>query len=274
MVVRREEGTARIHLSEISMVILETMQVYLSAYLLAECAKQKIPIVVSDVEHNPVGQYLPIYGSHNASKRLREQTAWGEPVKKRLWRRIVQDKISQQAEVLSVGGLKKDAAILKNYSKEVKSKDSTNREAAAAYLYFQSLFGEGFSRSTDNDINASLNYGYAILLSRINREIVSRGYSTQLGIFHRNEYNPFNLSCDFMEPFRPIFDYEVAANLEHGFDADMRKVLVNIMNQKLYYRDGEYRVGSVITQYVQDCLNALAKKIEVSQIEKFSIFER
>src|SRR5690554_7015649 len=57
-------------------------------------------------------------------------------------------------------------------------------------------------RSDDNSINAALDYGYSILLSAFNKAIVSKGYLTQLGIFHRNEFNPFNLSCDLMEPFR------------------------------------------------------------------------
>ena len=81
MVVRKEDDVAKIHLSEISSIMLQTMQVYISAYLMVELAKSKISLVYSDEKHNPVGQALPLYGAHNVSKRIQEQLAWGEPIK-------------------------------------------------------------------------------------------------------------------------------------------------------------------------------------------------
>lgn len=75
MVVRKEDDTAKIHLSEVSSVILQTMQVNISAYLLSELAKNKISLVTSDEKCNPIGQYLPLYGAHNVSKRIGEQLA-------------------------------------------------------------------------------------------------------------------------------------------------------------------------------------------------------
>ena len=47
----------------------------------------------------------------------------------------------------------------------------TNREAHAAKVYFNSLFGKEFSRDDVNSINAALNYGYGILLSNFNKEL-------------------------------------------------------------------------------------------------------
>lgn len=82
MVVRKEDDVAKIHLSEISSIMLQTMRVYISAYLMAELAKSKISLVYSDEKCNPIGQALPLYGAHNVSKRIQEQLAWGEPIKK------------------------------------------------------------------------------------------------------------------------------------------------------------------------------------------------
>ena len=81
MVVRREDDTTKIHLSEISSVVLQTNQVFVSAYLLSELAKAKVTFVVSDEKYDPIGQYLPLYGAHNTSKRITEQMEWGEPIK-------------------------------------------------------------------------------------------------------------------------------------------------------------------------------------------------
>lgn len=271
MVVRKEDDTAKVHLSEISTVILQTMQVFISAYLMAEFAKNKISIVVSDDQHNPVGQYLPLYGAHNTSKRIAEQLAWGEPIKKRVWQRVVKDKIMSQALFLEERDYEKEAKLLKNIVAEVRSGDTTNREAQAARIYFAALFGDNFSRELDIPVNAALNYGYAILLSTVNREISSRGVISQVGINHRNEYNQFNLTCDLMEPFRPAVDRLVVDYLAVEFDADLRRVLADLMNTYVEYRDGSYRLGSVVSQYVQQCLNALNKKIAVEDIEGFRL---
>ena len=270
MVVRKEDDTAKVHLSEISSIILQTAQVYLSAYLLAELAKNKISLVVSDEKCNPVGQYLPLYGAHNTSKRIVEQLDWGEPIKKRVWQRIVREKIRQQARFLEERDYS-EAKLLYSVIPEVRSGDTTNREAQAARVYFEALFGSEFNRNAEIPLNAALNYGYAILLSMVNREIVSRGYLTQCGICHRNEYNQFNLACDFMEPFRPAVDKLVVDYFVGDFDMETKRVLADLANKGIAYKGGIYRLGSVVSLYVQDCLNALNKKIAVDDVEPFEI---
>lgn len=271
LVIRKEDDTVKIHLSEISSVILQTLQVNLSAYLLAELAKQKISLVTCDEKCNPIGQYLPLYGAHNCSKRVTEQLQWGEPIKKRVWQCIVKHKIHGQATFLKERDYEHEAKTLFEDEREVRSGDTTNREAHAARVYFAGLFGKDFNREQDNAINAALNYGYAVLLSMVNREIVSRGYLTQTGICHRNEYNQFNLACDFMEPFRPVVDRLVVDFLVVEFDSDIRRTLSDLTNIGVVYKDGTYHLGSVVSLYVQDCLNALNKKISVDEIEGFRI---
>lgn len=274
MVVRKEDDVAKVHLSEISSVILQTMQVYISAYLMAELAKSKISLVYSDEKHNPVGQALPLYGAHNVSKRIQEQLAWGEPIKKRVWQRVVREKIRQQAAVLADRDLP-EARVLKTAIDEVRSGDTTNRKAHAArvyfQVYFQALFGKWFSRDINCPVNDALNYGYAVLLSSVNREIVSRGYLTQCGICHHSEYNEFNLACDLMEPFRPIVDRMVDEWIGVEFDAGSRRMLGDLMNTTVLYKDGEYRLSSVVSLFVQDCINALNKKIGVDEVQSFDV---
>lgn len=272
LVIRKEDGTTKIHLSEISTIVLDSEQVFLSAYLLSELAKEKISLVVSDERHNPIGQYLPLYGAHNTSKRIINQLHWGEPVKKRVWQHVVRDKISQQANLLQEMECEKEARVLKTAAQEVRSGDVTNREAQAARIYFGALFGSAFCRDdTDQPVNGALNYGYAVLLSMVNREIVARGYLTQYGICHRNEFNQFNLACDLMEPFRPIVDRTVVQCFSYELDTDTKRILADVGNQSIDYKGGRYRLRSVAALYIQDCLNALNKKIAVDDIEGFCI---
>ena len=94
-----------------------------------------------------------------------------------------------------------EAELLQGYLEEITYGDATNREGHAAKVYFNALFGKDFTRTDDLLINTALNYGYSILLSAFNREIVLNGYLTQLGLFHDNMFNRFNLASDLMEPF-------------------------------------------------------------------------
>ncbi|WP_288284930.1 type II CRISPR-associated endonuclease Cas1 [uncultured Senegalimassilia sp.] len=271
LVVRKEDDTAKVHLSEISSVVLQTNQVYISAYLLSELAKAKVSFVVADEKRNPIGQYLPLYGAHNTSKRIGEQLEWTEPAKKRVWQRVVRDKIAHQSRILNARASEEEGELLATLVPEVRSGDTTNREAYAARVYFRALFGQGFSRDDDTPVNAALNYGYGILLSAVNREIVARGYLTQCGICHRSEFNQFNLSCDLMEPFRPIVDRLVFDNIDGDFTRDDKYLLIDMMNQCIPYRGGSYRVGSVVGLYVRDCLSALNRRLSIDEIEAFDV---
>jgi CRISP-associated protein Cas1 len=268
---RGDDSESKIHLAEIQSLILQTNRVYISAYLMSELAKAKVPLIVTDEKLNPVGEYLPLYGAHNTSKRILEQLGWTEPAKKRVWQRVVKDKIAHQARILETRSRGLEADILKKDIPEVRSGDTTNREAHAARVYFAGLFGADFSREDDSAINAALNYGYAIILSAVNREIVARGYLTQYGINHHNEYNQFNLSCDLMEPFRPIVDRLVFDNVDDDFGANEKRLLVDVLNNSIDYRGGLYKVSSVISLYVKDCLDALCRKLSVDEIEAFDV---
>ncbi|NPD30499.1 type II CRISPR-associated endonuclease Cas1 [Eggerthellaceae bacterium zg-1084] len=272
MVVRKEDGTVKVHLSEVESVVLHTHQAFISTYLLAELATRSISVVVSNHKHHPVGQYLPLHGAHNTSKRVQEQLEWSEPIKKRVWQRVVRDKIRMQAAVLEERGHVNHARALRAITEQVKSGDTTNREGYAARMYFSVAFGTGFSRDADLPVNAALNYGYAIILSMVSKEVVSRGYLTQRGICHRSEYNQFNFSCDLMEPFRPFVDRLVLNSMGEGFDKDIRLLLCDIASQKVVYRDGAYRLGSVMSLYVQDCVNALNRMIAPADIDGFSLY--
>lgn len=79
-------------------------------------------------------------------------------------------KILNQAALLSKYGFETNIKLMQ-YAEEIEPFDMTNREAHAAKVYFNSLFGKEFSRDDVNSINAALNYGYGILLSNFNKEL-------------------------------------------------------------------------------------------------------
>ena len=126
-------------------------------------------------------------------------------------------------------------------------------EGHAAKVYFNALFGLNFTRTEDNFINAALNYGYSIILSAFTREVVANGYITQLGLFHDNMFNQFNLASDLMEPFRILVDREVTEMKLLQFEHEEKMQLVNILNQEIQI-DGK-------TQYVNNAIKIYCKSV-------------
>lgn len=254
--VCRNENTQKIHLSEISTLIVESTAVSLTASLMCELIKNKISVVFCDEQHNPHSQLLPINGSFDASKKLKSQIEWSDDVRRDVWTEIVANKIYQQAKHLKDVG-SDQASLLYSYIEELQSGDSTNREGHSAKVYFNALFGLSFSRSKQCFINSALDYGYAIVLSAFNRAVVANGYNTQIGLYHRNEFNPFNFSCDLMEPFRILVDRKVCQMDTDIFDTDAKRQLQNLLNEKVQIAGKEYTALDAISIYSKSVFNAL-----------------
>ena len=256
LIVKQEDTEKYIHLSEIDTIVVDSTAVSVSTYLLKELSDNKINIIFCDTNHNPFGELSSYYTRHNSSKRIKEQIKWPEKNKDNLWMLIVKNKITNQALLLRKVRSEKYELVL-SYVEEVISGDKTNREGHAAKVYFNSLFGKSFVRNYNDDINAALNYGYAVLLSTINKEIVSNGYLTQLGIHHKNEFNNFNLSCDLMEPFRMIIDNFVYYNLDRIFNQEYKMDIINIFNNYYKYNGKQYVLKDIIRLFVKNALEAI-----------------
>lgn len=269
LVVKSELDENYIHLSEIDTILVDSISVSISSYLLKEIINSKINIIFCDEKHNPFGELTSYYGSHNTSKKILKQIKWTNKDKDTLWETIVKNKIINQAMLLK----KIDSEnydLLMSYVEEVTSGDKTNREAHAAKVYFNSLFTKKFIRNDSDDINAALNYGYSILLSNFNKEIISNGYLTQLGIHHKSEFNQFNLACDLMEPFRPIIDNFVYFNKTREFDTNYKMDLVNIFNNYYTYNGKSYTLKDIIKMYTKNTLDVLTEK---AKYRNFTLYE-
>lgn len=253
----RDDEVKMIHLSEIYCLVFETTAASITAYLVNELIKMKVPVIFCDEQHNPCAEVLSLYGSHNTSKRVAAQAAWDDLCKGSVWTCIIREKILQQAVLLEELGHQK-ASFLYSYAENMEYNDASNREGHAAKVYFNALFGMEFTRRDESDVNAALNYGYALLLSAFNREVVANGYVTQIGVCHRNEFNNFNLSCDLMEPFRPIVDKFVHSKKAFFFDEEIRFGLIDLLNSKVMYNGSEFYLATAIGMYTKRILAGLS----------------
>lgn len=102
-----------------------------------------------------------------------------------------------------------------------------------------------------------MNYGYSIILSAFNREIVANGYLTQLALFHDNVFNSFNLASDMMEPFRPLVDDIVYHLNPQKFEHDEKIKLVSLIQDKVSINGRSETVGNAIKIYTKSVFDAL-----------------
>lgn len=212
---------------------------------------KKIKVILIDTKHNPSGEIVPYQNNFYSYRKIKDQIAFKQEYKDRLWREIIRKKIHNQSRNLKLID-SESALLLDEYERNVLDGDTSNREGHSAKVYFNSLFGKSFNRDQDNEINKYLDYGYSIILSIINREIKVLGYLTEIGIHHIGESNSFNFSCDLVEPLRPLIDYYVINKLVD--DTNFKKVFVSSLGKTVYYNEKEIFLDNAIRLYVEDAI--------------------
>ena len=227
----------------------------LTAALMSELIKNNVKVIFCDEKCNPSAELLPFYGAHNTSKRIKTQAAWSKEIKDEIWKVIIVEKIKRQAGVLKRRGFMEEETLLNSYAMQVLSGDVTNREGHAAKVYFNSVLPDGVTRRSGGFINGCLNYGYAVLLSAINREITASGYLTQIGVWHDNEFNQFNLGSDLIEPLRTVVDETMLLILPE--DKTFKRKMANILNYTAVFDGKNTTLDVALRGYVKSVLCAL-----------------
>lgn len=268
MLIRGEKDVS-VFIPEIDTLIVATTQCVTSGVLVCELLKNKVNILLCDEKHNPCSQIMPVYGCHNSSKKIAEQTKWTEENKAKAFSAIVKQKILNQSAMLKKADKLKESEMLKVYASEVTLNDVTNREGFAAKVYFNALFGLGFTRDKPCGVNAALNYGYTVLLSCFNREVAAAGYLTQFGIRHCNDFNQFNYSCDLIEPFRVIIDnYVYFSPPGDILTGEYKRELVSLLQTKVNL-EKEYFLSDAIGIFVR----RMSEAVCTGNIESVKMYE-
>ncbi|WP_281165463.1 type II CRISPR-associated endonuclease Cas1 [Liquorilactobacillus sicerae] len=265
MIVQTMDGINQIPIDDIDLVLISTTQAVITTALISELAQNQVKVIFTDNSSEPVCETVGYYPSNRDVDLVKKQFNWDEKRKELLWTKIVASKIMNQIKVLEIYGLANDDLITELDKLEVN--DITNREAVVARKYFPLLFDNKFNRHDFSPVNAALNYGYAILLSNVNREIVVNGYLTYLGIHHHSNDNQFNLGSDLMEPFRPVIDYWLANRNFKELTPDIKFGLVDLLNLELTFNGKQMLFRNIITDHVRNCLKYLSGDIDKIQIE-------
>ncbi len=213
-------------IEDIGVVVLDHKQITITLGALEALLENNSAVITCDSSHMPVGLFLPLVGNTTQNERFRNQLDASLPLRKQLWQQTMQQKIKNQAAVLSRCS-DSETKCMQVWANDVRSGDPDNFEARAAIYYWKSLFGHipGFIRDRKGVApNNLLNYGYAILRAIVARSLVASGLLPTLGIHHHNRYNAYCLADDIMEPYRPYVDclvYDITE--QYGVDVELSK---------------------------------------------------
>ena len=230
---------------DLGVLIFDSSELLISSGAMRLLAEENVAVIFTDDKHLPSSLTVPFSAHTIQSKVLNTQVGISNPIKKRLWSSIISAKIVNQSKALDrCGG---DGTGLCEMSRRVKSGDPENIEAQAAKLYWRKLFGNDFRRDRyADDENKLLNYGYAIVRASIARAIVGTGLHPGLGIKHSNQYNPFPLADDLVEPLRPFVDmraFAISRELPPEPDGSRSKINLDPMTKR-----------DILTLLAEDCI--------------------
>ena len=221
-------------IEDVRTLIVDNHSVRITVPLINELVRNNVCIVYCDEKHMPASMMMDLESNSLQSKRFQAQLSATKPVNKQLWKQIVEAKIRNQSRLLEQLG--KGERLLAKYYSSVKSNDTTNREGAAARIYWKVLLGKDFVRDRyGTPPNALLNYGYTLLRAAMARSIMNAGLLPTVGIFHKNRYNAFPLADDMMEPFRPFVDRKVMQLHGRGADSVCKETKQELL--ELFYSD-------------------------------------
>ena len=225
-------------IEDIGVVIIDNPAVSITIPLLNDLADNNVIVIIFNSKGVPSSTLLSFGTNHYQGEILQSQIDITEPLKKGLWKQIVESKIKNQAALLNKLG--KGGDKLKPYYNNVKSGDTDNREGIAARIYFQELFGKDFVRERNQEgINVLLNYGYTILRAATARAVVGSGLFQGIGLHHHNRSNSFPLADDLIEPYRPFVDeavYQLLSNNCIELSKNVKAKLISVLYADVFFK--------------------------------------
>lgn len=262
VVSSRGEEVGRTPIDDVSALIGNAHGLSYSNNLLVALAERGTPFVLCAANHRPAGLLWPVESHHRQAARMDAQLAAKEPLRKRLWKQIVQSKIGMQAAVLGLYGLPEPP--LRSMVRKVQSGDPRNIEGQAARSYWVLLFGKQFRRDQGAEgINSLLNYGYTVLRATVARHLIAAGLHPGIPLHHANAANAMRLVDDVMEPFRPLVDAWVRRLVDSGVDTvspDSKRALALLPVRTLHTDGG----ASPVSVVIQGMCVSLAQVYETS----------
>jgi CRISPR-associated protein Cas1 len=279
LVIAKENETHTVPIEDLAILVLDHEAIQVTGPLLGELGEQGVAVIVCNGKHLPSAYLLPYPGNELMAQTMRAQIEAKLPAKKRIWQTIIQEKIRAQGRLLIE--MTGDDAGLGMMAHQVRSGDTTNREALAATIAFERLFGRGFHRARQDEdpdqadidrvLNAMLNYGYAVLRAAVARAIVLAGLHPALGVHHRHRNNAYCLADDLMEPLRPLVDRETCVRMRQGdlppdLTPELKRHMLGVLTAEVRWDGRLFPLDAALEWYAAGVRRCLAGEQKVLQV--------
>ncbi len=265
-------------LEDLELIICTGKNIRLSTMALSVLSENKIGVVIIGKDYMPSSIVLPYDANVRNASIVKTQLNMGSEIKGKIWQKIVQKKIENQAKCLTLLGLDGTKELMEMIS-QVNPDDPENIEEMAAKFYFQQ-FHPGLVRRNDDPINSVLNYGYAIVRNTIIRDVVCAGFYPAIGIHHEGPFNSFNLADDLIEVWRAMVDlvaHDIVSS-QTNLSREQRKQLTLVLHNACMINEEKNTISHGINIMIQSFKTAveennsdLIKLPDILPVEKIEV---
>ena len=205
---KESDGTVKkLPMEDIGAILINSFSANFHGSFLLEAAKRKIAVIVCE-RFRPTALVLPV---QRASDTILTRAQIQAPRRflKTMWLATIDAKCANQYEFASRICPEREKELA-DFRISLKS-GSAAKEGNCARIYWglfsAALGAPEFRRAPQGDgLNSLLNYGYAVLMLRIEQKLLACGLDPLYGMGHVPRERSLPLAYDMMEPFRPAVD--------------------------------------------------------------------
>lgn len=268
LVSKNPDGSVnKLPMEDVGSVLINCFSAELHSSFLVSAAEHKVPVFLCD-KFKPVSMVLPVQRSSD-TLMTRAQIESPQRFLRKLWQKTIDAKCENQYDFIAE--VVKDDGRLDDF-RVSKSRCDLTKEGNCARLYWDlfsvALNVDGFHRCRDdNGLNGLLNYGYAVLVLRVQQKLLACGLDPLYGIGHFTKERSLPLSYDIMEPFRPIVDEMICCWVREkdrrggeGFyevDKEYKRYIQQLMDRSLLYQKEEQSLDEVLELVIKSFRRAL-----------------
>ena len=225
---------------DIPIETLENISVFCRAQItsqcIMECMKRGIAVSYYSSGGKYYGRLVALEHVHVGRQRRQAQLYHSEFALE-FGKKVLRAKIKNQQALLRRYARNKECSIeeemkmMNIFSRKIRESISVNQmmgyEGGAAKYYFQGLgkviddnfrFSGRSRHPSADEVNAMLNFGYAIVMNIIYGEILKKGLNPYFGLIHSDRENHPTLASDLMEEWRPVIVDAVVMSLTNGHE--------------------------------------------------------
>jgi len=267
-------------LINIKAIFIESKGVSLSSNLINHCVKINIPIYF--LKQNNV--YGFIYTNKDLTTTIHQAKIINTPKQIEIAKSFVNAKIKNQINYIKYLNkhhkdcnkeIEKMEKIFKNFRESFDINSFLGFEGNIATIYWKCLGKileidfKRIKQGANDLVNSSLNYGYAILYSIIQKSLIEANLNLHISFLHAPDSNKPSLVFDFIEEFRTyIVDRTIISMLNKKEPLKIENGMLKTSSKELIIKNIYERLYSFVTYKKEKVLMINVIKYQANSLKK------